>query len=174
MAFPRPRRTETLEDRKIRTRHTPCDETRTRHTPCDDIVTTHGVCRLLEKDLAVAKWGPLRFSTPGELRRAGVLGINRRNGEYILPHNPRQHYPRVDDKYLTKQLCHARQIPVPETYALIERHGDVPKFLDLVGDRGQFVIKPASGSEGRGIMVIARHDGREFFSSGDERGCWPT
>ena len=116
----------------------------------------------------MAKWGPLRLATPGELRRAGVLGINRRNGDYVLPHNPREHYPRVDDKYLTKQLCHARQIPVPETYALIERYGDVPKFLDLVGHREQFVIKPASGSEGRGIMVIARHDGSEFFSSGDE------
>ncbi|MGO8689596.1 MAG: alpha-L-glutamate ligase-like protein [Thermoguttaceae bacterium] len=116
----------------------------------------------------MGKWGPLRWATPGELRRAGVLGINRRNGDYVLPHNPREHYPRVDDKYLTKQICHERQIPVPETYALVERCGDVPKFLDLIGHREQFVIKPASGSEGRGIMVIARHDGSQFFSSSDE------
>jgi len=117
----------------------------------------------------MGRWGPLRWVTPQELRRAGVLGINRRNGGYVLPNNPRALYPRVDDKYLTKQICHQRQIPVPETYALVSRHGDVPKFLDLIGHRRQFVIKPASGSEGRGIMVIARHNGREFFSSGDER-----
>jgi alpha-L-glutamate ligase-like protein len=115
------------------------------------------------------EWGPLSWVTPQELRRSGVLGINRRNGEYVLPNNPRRHYPRVDDKYLTKEICHQRQIPVPETYALIERHGDVPKFLDLMGRREEFVIKPASGSEGRGIMVIARHNGSEFFSSSDER-----
>jgi alpha-L-glutamate ligase-like protein len=115
------------------------------------------------------KWGPVRLAAPHKLRRAGVLGINRRNGDYVLPHNPRRHYPRVDDKYLTKQICHQRRIPVPETYALVERHGDVPKFLDLIGHREQFVIKPASGSEGRGIMVIARHDGSEFFSSSDDR-----
>ena len=59
----------------------------------------------------MGKWGPLRWATPGELRRAGVLGINRRNGDYILPHNPREHYPRVNDKYLTKQLCHERGSP---------------------------------------------------------------
>ena len=115
------------------------------------------------------EWGPLSWVTPQELRRSGVLGINRRNSEYVLPNNPRRHYPRVDDKYLTKEICHQRQIPVPETYALIERHGDVPKFLDLMGRREEFVIKPASGSEGRGIMVIARHNGSEFFSSSDER-----
>jgi alpha-L-glutamate ligase-like protein len=109
------------------------------------------------------------WAWPRELRERGVLGINRRNGGYILPANPRAFYPRVDDKYLTKQLCRSRQIPVPETYALLDRHGDVPKFLDLLGDRQEFVIKPASGSEGRGIMVIARHNGSEFFSSSDDR-----
>ena len=75
----------------------------------------------------------------------------------------------MDDKYLTKQICHQRQIPVPATYALIERHGDVAKFLDLIGRRDEFVVKPASGSEGRGIMVIVRHNGNEFFTAGGER-----
>ena len=111
----------------------------------------------------------LPFVTPRQLERAGILGINRRNGQYMLPGNPRGHYPRVDDKYLTKQICGRWQIPVPETYALIERHGDVAKFLDLIGHRQQFVIKPASGSEGRGIMVIARHDGSDFYTSSEER-----
>ena len=77
----------------------------------------------------------LPWATPQELRKPGILGINRRNGDYVLPNNPREHYPRVDDKALTKELCRRRQIPVPETYALIERHGDVAKFLDLIGHR---------------------------------------
>jgi alpha-L-glutamate ligase-like protein len=111
----------------------------------------------------------LCWVTPRALRRCGVLGINRRNGEYVLPRNPRAHYPRVDDKFLTKEICRRQRIPVPETYALIERHGDVPKFLELIGRRPEFVIKPAGGSEGRGIMVIVRHDGSEFHSAGDDR-----
>jgi alpha-L-glutamate ligase-like protein len=109
------------------------------------------------------------WAWPGELRRRGILGINRRNGDFVLPSNPRAFYPRVDDKFLTKQICHARGIPVPETYALIERNGDVFKFLDLIGHRQEFVVKPASGSGGRGIMIIVRHDGTEFHTSSDER-----
>ncbi|MGA2034306.1 MAG: alpha-L-glutamate ligase-like protein [Thermoguttaceae bacterium] len=109
------------------------------------------------------------WAWPYELRRHGILGINRRNGEYVLPGNPREYYPRVDDKQITKQICHARQIPVPDTYALIQRHGDIPKFLDLIGRRPDFVIKPASGSEGRGIVVIASHDRIEFRTSSEER-----
>jgi alpha-L-glutamate ligase-like protein len=109
------------------------------------------------------------WAWPSELRTAGILGINRRNGEFVLPWNPRGYYPRVDDKHFTKGICRERQIPVPETYAIIERNGDVYKFLDLIGPRQDFVIKPASGSAGRGIVVIVEHDGAEFVSSSGER-----
>ena len=109
------------------------------------------------------------WAWPSELRQGGVLGINGRNGNFILPNNPRARYPRVDEKHLTKRICQSRQIPVPETYALIERHGDVYRFLDMIGDRADFVIKPAAGSAGRGITVIAHHNGEEFFTSSGER-----
>ncbi len=109
------------------------------------------------------------WAWPKELRRLGVLGINRRNGEYVLPGNPRGHYPRVDDKLRTKRICEARRIPVPETYAAIQRAGDIRKFLDLIPGRQQFVIKPARGSEGRGIIVVAEHDGATFVTAGGDR-----
>jgi alpha-L-glutamate ligase-like protein len=108
------------------------------------------------------------WAWPSELQRAGIVGINRRNGHYILPLNPRAYYPRVDEKHLTKKLCRAAGIPVPETYCLIESNGDVGRFLELSGNRPQFVIKPAAGSAGRGIVVVARHDGRDFFTSSGE------
>jgi len=60
---------------------------------------------------------------------------------------------------LTKKICEGRGIPVPETYAVIRRHGDIRRFPELLGDRRQFVIKPCSGSEGRGITVVAGRDG---------------
>ena len=34
------------------------------------------------------------WAWPWELRRSGVLGMNARNVNFILPHNPRAHYPR--------------------------------------------------------------------------------
>jgi alpha-L-glutamate ligase-like protein len=113
---------------------------------------------------------PWRFwAWPSELKQAGIVGINRRNGRFVLPLNPRAFYPRVDEKHITKAICHAAGIPVPETYALIESNGDVKRFLNLSGNRPEFVIKPAAGSAGRGIVVVARHDGREFFTSSGQR-----
>ncbi|MGD0899671.1 MAG: alpha-L-glutamate ligase-like protein [Thermoguttaceae bacterium] len=113
---------------------------------------------------------PRRFWVwPSELRREGVLGINRRNGEFVLPANPRRYYPRVDQKHLTKLICHRGEIPVPETYAVIRRNGDAPKFLDLIGRREQFVIKPGAGSGGRGILVVDHHDGSVFVTPGGDR-----
>ncbi|MHB8900122.1 MAG: sugar-transfer associated ATP-grasp domain-containing protein, partial [Thermoguttaceae bacterium] len=61
------------------------------------------------------------WAWPWELHREGILGMNCRNAGYILPNNPRAHYPRVDDKLLTKQICQRHGIPVPETYAVIAR-----------------------------------------------------
>ena len=102
---------------------------------------------------------------PSELRRAGVLGMNRRNAIHVLGSNPRCNYPRVDDKLLTKQICEARGIRVPETFTVIERQGDVRRFTELIGDRQDFVIKPAQGSGGRGITVVVQHDGRTFVTA---------
>ena len=109
------------------------------------------------------KW---RFwAWPRELREHGVLGINARNLELLSQLNTRAHYPRLDDKVLTKQLCEAQGIPVPATYAVIERFGDIRQFADTLGQRQEFVIKPARGAGGRGILVILRHDGTTFETS---------
>ena len=45
------------------------------------------------------------------LEELGILGMNRRNAEYIMRFNPRSAFPRVDDKVLTKQLAVEHQIP---------------------------------------------------------------
>ena len=102
---------------------------------------------------------------PIALEKAGVLGINRRNLAFVQASNPRAFYPRVDDKTITKDFCHIHNIPVPETYAVIRRSGDVRRFSQLIGDRSEFVVKPASGSAGRGIIVVARRNGSDFETS---------
>jgi alpha-L-glutamate ligase-like protein len=96
---------------------------------------------------------------------AGILGINHRNLAFIQESNPRALYPRVDNKTITKGICHANGIPVPETYAVIRRYGDVRRFPQLIGDRSEFVVKPASGAAGRGIIVIARRNGKDYETS---------
>lgn len=106
---------------------------------------------------------------PIDLERAGVLGINRRNSAFIQASNPRALYPRVDDKTITKDFCLIHDIPVPETYAVIRRSGDVRNLAAIIGDRAEFVVKPASGAAGRGIIVVAQRNGRDFESSSGRR-----
>jgi alpha-L-glutamate ligase-like protein len=86
---------------------------------------------------------------------AGVLGLNQRNAEFIMKLNPRRLYPRVDDKVLTKKLALEAGMAVPEQYGLIRSQGEVRHLADTVKDRDSFVIKPARGSGGDGILVIA-------------------
>lgn len=38
-----------------------------------------------------------------ELEAKGIMGINRRNADYVLKYNKRSLYPVVDDKILTKE-----------------------------------------------------------------------
>ncbi len=102
------------------------------------------------------------FVWPNELSDAGILGINQRNLGFIQESNLRALYPRVDNKIKTKEICHANGIPVPETYAVIRRYGDVRRFPKLMGERTEFVIKPASGAAGRGIVVIAQKKGKDY------------
>jgi alpha-L-glutamate ligase-like protein len=88
------------------------------------------------------------------LNANGVLGINRRNAEYMLPHNPRACYPLVDDKTLTKQLAARAGVAVPELYGVIEIQQQVRTLPQLLGKYRDFVVKPARGSQGDGIIVV--------------------
>jgi alpha-L-glutamate ligase-like protein len=90
-----------------------------------------------------------------ELRRNGVLGMNERNAEYIMRFNPRRLYPLVDDKLLTKELAIRAGIAVPQLYGVIRTEHDIDQLANLVRDTQDFAIKPAHGSGGDGIMVVA-------------------
>lgn len=110
--------------------------------------------------------GTRRFwAWPWELRRAGILGINRRNVDFVLRVNARSAYPCVDDKALTKEICKAQGIPVPATYALIDRFGDINAFPEIVRDHKEFVIKPARGAGGRGIFILTCLHGTRFLAA---------
>ena len=88
------------------------------------------------------------------LRKAGVLGINERNVGYIQAFNNRKHYPLVDDKLKSKALALQHNINVPELYGVISSEHDNKNLKSILGDHQQFVIKPAQGAGGEGILVI--------------------
>ncbi len=101
------------------------------------------------------------FGTARKLREAGVLGLNERNAELIMRLNPRRLYPRVDDKALTKRLALEAGMPVPDLYGVIDNQGDVRRFARIVADHESFVVKPAEGSGGNGILVITGRSKRK-------------
>ena len=85
--------------------------------------------------------------------------------------NPRKFYPRVDDKALTKRIALEAGMAVPDLYGIIEHQGEVRNFSDIVANHESFVIKPAQGSGGDGILVVTGRSVRKRdnfrLSSGD-------
>lgn len=102
-------------------------------------------------------WG--RIET---LAAHGVMGINRRNADYILRYNPRRLYPLVDDKLITKRLAAEAGIPVPTLYQVVELYGQVKGLPARLEPYPEFVIKPTRGSQGKGIWVIAGQRNHRF------------
>lgn len=102
------------------------------------------------------------------LRDAGVIGMNRRNADYILRWNPRSLYPRVDDKVLTKELAQKHDIPTPPLYHIIHHHGDVAGFQAALGEHGAFAVKPARGSGGEGIVLVREITDQGFIKHSGE------
>ena len=94
------------------------------------------------------------FRAVRELREAGVLGMNGRNAGFILASNARSLYPTADDKVMTKRLALEHQIPTPPLYHVVEHHGDIAGFEERLQGHSEFVLKPARGSRGNGIVLI--------------------
>ena len=100
-----------------------------------------------------------------KLRKAGVIGLNARNRSYIMHHNPRALYELVDDKVLTKHLAMQANIAVPRLYGLVSTVHDARFFQNVITGINDFVIKPAHGSGGNGILVIARRKNDLFYKT---------
>lgn len=94
------------------------------------------------------------FEAARSLHKNGVLGLNERNADYIMRLNPRRLYPLVDDKAITKKLALEAGMAVPDLYGIIAHQGEVRRFSEIVAERDSFVIKPARGSGGDGILVV--------------------
>ncbi|MFT6956975.1 MAG: alpha-L-glutamate ligase-like protein [Halieaceae bacterium] len=104
--------------------------------------------------------------SPKSLRSLGIVGMNQRNISFIGKHNKRSHYRLVDDKLLTKKVALEKGgIPVPELIGVVEYLFEIEGFLEDIQKRESFVIKPAQGSGGRGILVVTGRDGKDFIKS---------
>ncbi len=94
------------------------------------------------------------LASPSQLRRRGVIGLNARNCKYIADGNPRRFMPIVNDKWLTKQVAEKAGVPVPRLIGVIEVQAHVRRLEQFLDGQEDFVIKPALGTQGDGILVV--------------------
>ncbi|MEM0986309.1 MAG: alpha-L-glutamate ligase-like protein [Pseudomonadota bacterium] len=96
----------------------------------------------------------MMISSAKRLWDAGVIGINERNESLIGRLNQRRAIRLVDDKRLTKTLAEGAGIPTPTLYGTATNLSDCRKVTSMIcSDRGA-VIKPAHGSQGKGILIL--------------------
>lgn len=105
----------------------------------------------------------LRLASPLRLKQAGIVGMNRRNVELIAQNNPRSMFPLVDNKLLTKKLLRKNGIAAPKLLGVIRQTGQLRELPAFLADVPNFVIKPAQGSGGKGILVIASREGDDYL-----------
>lgn len=109
------------------------------------------------------------WAIPRQLRARGVIGMNQRNSRYIGRYNDRRLYPLVDDKLQTKLLATQHGITSPELIGTVRSQFEVKAVARMVAGRPGFVIKPAKGSSGKGILVVERIDGEEYVKPSGAR-----
>jgi alpha-L-glutamate ligase-like protein len=96
------------------------------------------------------------------LRAKGIVGINERNISFISRYNERKRFPLVDNKLLTKRAAEQANIAVPELLGVIESTYQLRKLDEMLEPLQQFVVKPARGSGGKGILVIDHREDQSF------------
>lgn len=102
------------------------------------------------------------YTSPFKLRRKGIMGMNKRNHSYIGRYNDRSKYPLVDNKLKTKIIAQRAGCTVPKLIGVISSQVEVKNIHKMVKDWPGFVIKPAQGSGGKGILVITSHKDGEY------------
>ncbi|MFW6093510.1 MAG: alpha-L-glutamate ligase-like protein [Pseudomonadota bacterium] len=110
-----------------------------------------------------------RWISPFALARRGILGMNRRNISYIGRYNPRSRYPLVDDKLRTKLIAEKARINVPALLHVVRTQHEIEAIENDLASLTRFVIKPAQGSGGKGILVAVDRDGDTFVRGNGTR-----
>jgi len=100
------------------------------------------------------------------LKERGVLGLNARNGQYIMPANERRYYRLVDNKIICKQRLIEANVAVPALLGEINSQYEAGHLKNRLEGLSEFVIKPASGSGGDGILVITGQRDRHWLGGG--------
>ena len=85
-----------------------------------------------------------------------VIGMNERNYRIINKLNPREFRDYANDKALCKKVLEENEIPTPKTYCVIEAMREIEEKISAIEHLDDFVVKPAMGSGGQGILILKK------------------
>ncbi|MGM0615213.1 MAG: alpha-L-glutamate ligase-like protein [Pseudomonadota bacterium] len=111
----------------------------------------------------------MQWTWPSRLRDKGIIGMNRRNIRYIGRYNNRRLYPLVDDKLKTKLLAQSHGVTSPALVGTVETQFGIKQLGATLQGHAGFVVKPAKGSGGKGILVIEQRDDQAFIKPSGAR-----
>ena len=103
------------------------------------------------------------------LPRNVVLGMNERNRRFIARHNPRKRRSLADDKVLAKHVMGEAGIPIPATYAVVDAFRSIPAAIKQLARCDDFVVKPARGHGGIGIVIVTHRRGGVWIDASGQR-----
>jgi alpha-L-glutamate ligase-like protein len=92
-----------------------------------------------------------------------ILGMNARNFLYVNKYNTKRAKQIADDKLETKRVLLAAGIPTANLFATFSSPRAIRRF-NWKSVSGDFVLKPARGYGGEGIMVVRNWNGVEGVS----------
>ncbi len=92
--------------------------------------------------------------------RGDVLGINRRNLDFVFADYTPGKFRDLDDKLAAKRVLDEVGVPVPRTLGVVRGPQDWPVLEEILAAQDSLVIKPANGWGGRGILVLNKRDGQ--------------
>ena len=95
------------------------------------------------------------------MKSSHILGLNSRNHLYLSRFNRRSGKRIADSKLLTKKFLKKLKLPHPRMIASFSQVTDVKNF-DWNSLEDNFVIKPAGGYAGEGIILIRKRLGKVF------------
>jgi len=98
-----------------------------------------------------------------------ILGLNRRNQDLLARYNPRALFQVVDHKLKAKEALTALALPVAETLGVYRLHRDITRFVSHAHNWQEFVLKPAQGAGGEGVVIVCGRQGADFVISDGRR-----
>lgn len=94
-----------------------------------------------------------------------ILGINRRNIEFVYGYNERKNYKFADDKLISKELLEKNGFPTPRLIKAYRYFFELKHLGTDLQNMSDFALKPCRGKRGSGIVIFDDFKNGKWISS---------